>query len=68
MYELNVFICFIVYRYTMNKEAEKIIERLSQLRFGKPAHISEENIDDIILKVAEINNNLIELLIAFYKK
>jgi hypothetical protein len=52
----------------MDKEAEKIIERLSQLRFGKPAHISEETIDDIILKVAEINNNLIELLIAFYKK
>jgi len=54
----------------MNKEEKtaKIIERLSQLRFEKPAHISEETIDDIILKVAEINNNLIELLIAFYKK
>jgi len=54
----------------MNKEEKtaKIIERLSQLRFEKPTHISEETIDDIILKVAEINNNLIELLIAFYKK
>jgi hypothetical protein len=54
----------------MNREEKiaKIIEKLSQLRFEKPSHLSEETIDDIILKVAEINNNLIELLVAFYKK
>ena len=54
----------------MNKEEKiaKIMERLSQLKFEKPASLSEETIDDIILKVAEINNNLIELLVAFYKK
>ena len=54
----------------MNKEEKisGIIERLSQLRFEKPAKLSEETIDEIILKVAEINNNLIGLLVAFYKK
>jgi hypothetical protein len=46
----------------------RITEKLSQLRFGKPARLSEENIDDIILKVSEINNCLIELLVLFYKK
>jgi len=56
--------------YSMNKEEKiaKIMERLSQMRFEKPSKLSEETIDDIILKVAEINNSLIELLVAFYKK
>jgi hypothetical protein len=56
--------------YSMKNEDRiaKIIEKLSQMRFEKPTHLNEETIDDIILKVAEINNNLIELLVAFYKK
>jgi hypothetical protein len=56
--------------YSMKNEDRiaKIIEKLSQMRFEKPTHLNEETIDDILLKVAEINNNLIELLVAFYKK
>jgi hypothetical protein len=52
----------------MNKERiNRIIKNLSKIRFKK-TKISEETVDDIILKVAEINNNLIELLALFYKK
>ena len=50
------------------EKINKIAEKLSQLRFEKPSKLSEENVDDIILKVSEINNYLIELLVLFYKK
>ena len=50
------------------EKINKIVEKLLQLRFEKPSKLSEENVDDIILKVSEINNYLIELLVLFYKK
>lgn len=50
------------------EKINRLIEKLSQLRFEKPSKLSEETIDDLIVKVAEINNNLIELLVLFYKK
>jgi len=70
MHKQNLFICFIVYIYSMDNQEKinRITEKLSQLRFEKPVRLSEENIDDIILKVSEINNYLIELLVLFYKK